>query len=285
MAGGLCALAGGCDWEPKPDAKGIFDYISPEVTPLQAAEMADNPYDANDRYRGTLMLANAYYAGEPVYIALFERRIVDADANVRSAGARGLANHGEPRHVPLLVKALRDDPDAFVRREAARGLQRLHGEEAVPPLVKSVNVKTELDKDVRIAAAAALGQYPEPNVLDSLIAAVEEDPQLAVNAAALDSLKTLTGENFGLNRAAWVKWREAVSDPFAGRRPYIYPVFERGKYFYEYLPFTPDPPNEVPGPPVGMPADLREPAKPENAPEPAPAPAPVPAPGQEPGPK
>lgn len=261
-------LVGACDLQPKPDAKGIFDYIYYEPSPLKAAEMADNPYDANDRYRGTLLLANASFAGEPVYIALFERRIVDEDPSVRSAGARGLANHGEPRHVVMLVRAL-SDPDALVRREAARGLQRLHGDEAVMPLIQALKPASESDRDVRIAAATALGQYPRVEVMDALIAALEEDRQLAVNDAALGSLRTLTGQDFGISRTAWVQWRQSATDPFEGRRPYVYPIFKRGKYVYEYFPWVPDPPNEVAGPPVGLPRDLREPAKPENLPAPA----------------
>jgi hypothetical protein len=271
MAAACAAGAAGCGLDPKPGSESIFDYLTEGTTPLQAAEMADNHYDANDRYRGTLMLANAYFANEPEYIQLFERRILDEDANVRSAGARGLANHGEPRHVGMLVSALQSDRDAYVRREAARGLQRLYGPEAVGPLVAVIKPGAEPDRDVRTAAAAALGQYPEARVLDALMVAIEDDPQLAVNRAALESLRTLTGQDFGLSRSAWVKWRDSAGDPFAGRTAYLYPVFVRSKYFYEYLPFTPDPPNEVAGQPVGLPPELREGAKPENS-EPAPGP-------------
>jgi hypothetical protein len=267
LAAGAAFLAGACELEPKPGSESIFDYLGDETTPLQAAEMAENPYNANDRYRGTLMLANAYYAGEPVYIELFERRIVDEDPNVRTAGARGLANHGQSRHVGMLVRALQDDPDAFVRREAARGLQRLYGEEAVGPLIRAMKASLEPDRDVRTAAASALGQYPEARVLDALIEGIEDDPQLAVNRAALDSLRTLTGQDLGLSRAEWVRWRESTQDPFAQRRAYLYPVFTRDKYFYEYLPFTPDPPNEVSAPPTGLPAELRDPATSEVQPK------------------
>lgn len=266
---GVSALLGGCDLEPRPEAEGLFDYAFSGPTPLQAAEMAENRYDANDRYRGTLLLANASFASEPVYLSLFERRITDEDPSVRTAGARGLANHGQGRHIPMLIAALSDE-DALVRREAARGLQRLHGDEAVGPLLRALKKSLEPERDVRIEAATALGQYPLTTVLDGLIGALD-DPQLAVNRAALNSLRTLTGQDFGLSRAEWARWQQATADPFAQRRPYIYPVFKRGRFLYEYLPFVPRPPNETPGAPTGMPSELRGPAAPENQSENPPA--------------
>jgi hypothetical protein len=269
-------MLGACELEPRPEAEGLLDYAFSGPTPLEAAEMAENRYDANDRYRGTLLLANATFASEPVYLQLFERRVVDEDPSVRTAGARGLANHGEARHVPMLVKALVDDPDPLVRREAARGLQRLHGEEAVGPLLLATKKENEPDRDVRIEAATALGQYPQARVLDRLIGALGDDPQLAVNRAALLSLRTLTGQDFGLSQAEWTNWHQKTADPFADRRPYIYPVFKRGRFFYEYLPFVPQPPNETAAEPAGLPPELRAPTGPENEPE-APRPQEPPA--------
>lgn len=250
----VCLTCFGCGWvdyEPRPGAEGILSGLFAQPAPVEAARMAINPYDANDRYRGTLLLANAPFAGEPVYLQLFEDNIKDVDPSVRTAAARALANHGQPRHASLLIDALSDE-DRLVRQEAARGLQRLHDPRAITSLIRVMREDSEPYADVRAEAALALGQYDNHRVLDALIAALE-DRSLTVNRAAEASLKILTGKDFGLDRAAWVAWTLQTEDVFAERQPYLYPVFKRDMYLIEYLPFIPRPPNETPAAPAGMP--------------------------------
>jgi hypothetical protein len=220
--------------------------------PLEAAEMAIDPYNANNRYLGTLALANAYFAGQEPYVALFVDNIDDPESSVRAAAARGLANHGEASHAPLLLGLLSDE-DPRTRQEATRGLQRLHNPQAVPALLGLVDSSKESDSAVRAEAAIALGQYRENRVVRGLIAAID-DPQLAVVRGAQGSLTTLTGQNFGDDRAAWADWLEANSErTFAAARDYEYPVFNRDKRLYEYLPLVPPPPNETASVPAGWP--------------------------------
>lgn len=249
-----CGFLPGCGWidyQVRPGADSVLTGFFYQPTPLEAAKMAIDPYDANNRYRGTLLLANAPFSGETVYLKLFEDNIKDADASVRTAAARALANHGQQRHVPLLIEAM-SDPDRPVRFEAARGLQRLHDPRAVNALTAALREETEPSADVRAEAAHALGQYAMPRVVDALIAALD-DRSLTVNRAALSSLKTLTGEDHGLDRLEWLAWTSETGDMFAGRTQYVYPVFSRTRYWIEYLPFIPPPPNETPASPAGMP--------------------------------
>ncbi len=240
-------------------------------SPQQAAEWMTDPYDANNRYRGTLLIANSSFGGEPIYVDAYRRLASDEDAGVRAAAARALALHGQPRDVASLIPLLKD-PDRLVRLEAARGLQRLHDPAAVEPLLLRLRVPPpagaipagaslldygEEDPLVRAEAADALGQYRQTRVIEALIASLD-DPSLAVNDATLRSLATLTGQNFGLDRAAWGAWvsnrlPEGEAALFAAGDVYTYPTFERGPRLYEYLPLIPDPPNETPAPPVGLP--------------------------------
>jgi hypothetical protein len=261
-AGALCGFMSGCELNVRPGAESIFDALDTQRPPPQLAAMAIDPYDANNRYIGTLGLANMWFASEPLYIRLFVDNIQDPDPAVRAAAARGLANHGEASHTPLLVTAL-TDKDRGVRLEAARGLQRLHNPGAINALLVAAREpllgrdgrtiqQGELDPEVRAEAAIALGQYAEARVLQTLIAAVD-DSDLAVNRSALISLKTLTGQDFGYSRAGWLAWVSSVQDPFVGRGEYVYPVFQRRHRLYEYLPFVPPPPNETPAAPAGMP--------------------------------
>ena len=259
VAGSACL--GGCDVfdDVKPGAQSLFDLWQ-LPSPSEAAEMAVDPYDADKRYRGTMLLANAYFAGQDVYVRLFEDAAKDQDSGVRLAGTRALANHGSSKHVAILVERLKDT-EPLVRLEAARGLQRLHGEEAIEPLMNSSrdpdlvalrDEESEENPDIRTEAAHALGQYRTDAVVQHLIKALA-DSKLSVNRSALASLKTLTGQDFGFDRRQWVTWYGEASDPFAAGTPYVYPVFQRDKTFLEYLPFVSPPPNEVAATPAGMP--------------------------------
>ncbi|MFM9996060.1 MAG: HEAT repeat domain-containing protein [Phycisphaerales bacterium] len=268
-AAALSLVAGalsGCsaDFERARGAEGIFEAVRMQSgpPPRELAAMAVDPYDANNRYLGTAGLAGAYFAGGEAYLALFEDNADDPDAGVRSAALRGLGNHGEQRHAALLVRGLRD-PDQQVRLEAARGLQRIHDPGVIPALLSAIRPPSgaaaqpgeEPDPDVRAEAAAALGQYAEARVVEGLIATLL-DESLGVNRAALMSLRTLTGQDYGLDHEGWVGWRDRTTDAdemFRGRGLYLYPVFRRSRWWWEYLPLIPPPPNEVPATPVGLP--------------------------------
>lgn len=257
----LCACGGNL----KPGAATISEALQgAQPSPLESAQMATDRYDANARYVGTLALANESFAGEPIYLKLFENNINDVDPAVRLAAIRGLANHGEPRHVSVITPLLKDD-NILVRIEAARALQRLHHEDAIAPLLISCsqpdpyNAKqdSESEPEVRAEAAFALGQYDTAQVVRGLIKALD-DTDLSVNRSAQHSLKTLTGQDFGLDANAWNSWLNQAADKgsdgiFLGRGLYTYPVYNRKKRIYEYFPFVPKPPNEVAAPPAGMP--------------------------------
>lgn len=240
-------------------------------SPLIAAEMAIDPWDADARAKGTMLLANGYFGGEDPYHALYLRAAGDEDPNVRAAALRGLSLHGQPEDVPVLVTAL-EDPNARVRLEAARALQRVHNAEAIDAMVVHLRLPVlatppdgtsagnpgqpgEAEPTIRAEVAHALGQYAQPRVIQPLIAALD-DRFLAVNESARRSLRTLTGQDFGLDRKAWLRWYGATADPFAGRTAYIYPAFRRDKFFWEYIPFVPAPPNETASTPVGFPPTL-----------------------------
>lgn len=236
--------------------------LSRGASPEEAARMAIDPWDADARAKGTMLLANGYFGGEPPYRALYLDRTGDADPNVRAAALRGLALHGQPEDVPVIAELLADD-NPRVRLEAARALQRVHNPDAVEALILSTQLPVagspersgEPEPIVRAEAANALGQYAEPRVVVPLISALD-DRFLAVNRAAHASLHTLTGQDFGLDRKAWFAWYDNSKAPFAGRSAYVYPVFERDRFFWEYIPFVPQPPNESASTPAGFPPEI-----------------------------
>lgn len=230
----------------------IFQLIPLPPSPVVSVQWANDPYDPDKRYRGTLALANADFGGERIYIELFERHLSDAYAPVRIAAIRGLALHGSGRHAIEIAKLLADT-DRSVRREAAIALQRLHNPEVVGQLIARTRPDTEFEKDVRAEAADALGQYAERRVVQALIAALA-DPRLSVADRAAASLSTLTGQDFGPSRTAWTTWAtDNAGNLFDERQNFTFRVFNRDRRWFEHIPFWPPPPNETAATPAGMP--------------------------------
>ena len=247
---GGCVFMEDMGYQTNPNASGILDlFVRP--SPAQATAWALDKDNADRRYQGTLLLANAPFAGEDVYLRLFEDNLQDDDPAVRSAAARGLAHHGGPAQIPLILGALRDK-EVLVRLEAARALQRIHSTDAVAALIARLDKDIEDSREVRAACAHALGQYPEPRVLASLAASIR-DQSLAVNRSALDALRFLTGQDFGLDQRAWLAFIDETDDPFVQQVAYTYPYFERDRKWIEYMPLIPQAPNEPKARPVGMP--------------------------------
>jgi HEAT repeat protein len=240
----------GCEvMERGRGAKSILAVMQP-AKPEDAVALALDEYDADKRYRGTALLANAPFGGERPYLELFRDALEDEDSGVRQVGVRAIGIHGEPEDVPSIISRLTDE-EWLVRMEAARALQRLHNPDAVVPLTERTKIDNELHAAVRAEAALALGQYRQARVLQSLIMALG-DPSLAVNHNAVAALEILTGQSLGFEPAAWLEWIEQAADPFEAGRIYTYPGFERGKLWYEWIPFLGQPPNEADSVPVGL---------------------------------
>ena len=141
--------------------------------------------------------------------------------------------------------AARGDPDEQVRATAVAVLSRLDTEPVklpqvlqrtafdVSPMVRETSavvlhqqpypwgldiLKKMLTRDestaVRGRAATALGGYRDPQALQTLIAAVD-DEEFEVAFQARNALKTMTGQDFEYDRQAWAQWLQSTDDPFA----------------------------------------------------------------------
>ena len=259
----LCLLPAAC--AENDDLRGgagrgsgesVLELFTPP-TPAEAAAWATDPYDPDKRQRGVLLLAGASFGGERVYLNMYRLSLEDEDAGVRAAASRALALHGMVDDAPAIAALMRDDESVLVRREAARALQRIHNPEVVEALLAAADDAREEDGDVRAAATVALGQYREFRVVQGLIGALQ-DRLLRVNDGAVASLATLTGEDFGLDTAAWLAWVGDTVDLFEGATPYEYPVFQRDPTFAEKILPWRSPPNEIASQPVGAPREQRD---------------------------
>ena len=257
---GLVVVTGctGLSVDPNNPDESLFSLLGSKRSPQDLVVDAQNPFDADKRHQGTLGLSMQDFGGETAYVAIYAENAEDADASVRAAACRALGRHGRPEHGAILVKGLRDKNGA-VRRECARSLQRIHAPEAIDPLLAAlrepdaaVNTPGEEEADVRAEAALALGQYAERRVIQGLIGALG-DPRLAVNRNTLVALRVLTGQDLGYDRRAWLAWLGESKDPFLARGVFVYPAYSRSKDWLEYFPFMPQPPNEEPTTPVGLP--------------------------------
>lgn len=234
------------------ESNSILAPFLRDLSPREAAQWAADPYDADKRARGTTKLANAPFGGADAYLKMYRAYVTDDSSAVRAAAALGLAMHGSPSDVPLILPLMKD-PEKAVRLNAVKALQRLHNPAAVPVLMLALDPTKESEPDVRAGAASALGQYADAKVLDALIAALGDD-YFQVSHSAYESLRTLTGnDQLPDERRPWVEWLAGNKEPFAHQRPYYYPVFHRDTVWTDYLPIVGGPvPNEEEAQPAGV---------------------------------
>jgi hypothetical protein len=231
-----------------PRIDRMLDAITPP-TPAEEARNVFNVYDADVRQRAISNLAAAPFGAEEPYVKLYRLMIDDPDPTVRAAATKALGEHGSPEDVPTILIRLRESA-AMVRWEAARAFQKLHNPEAVRPLVQTLT--RDEDGDVRQAAATALGQYPEPEVFNALVSALH-DRLHSVSYAARQSLKTLTGQDFGPDGGKWLAWSEDNTERlFDGKQEYVWQPYQAPPKFLERMQFWKERPPIPPQRPRGI---------------------------------
>ena len=251
---GAMLCAGACESPvggagARSNDESILSAFAP-TSPGEAARMALDEWNPEERRRGILLLANAPWGGEEPYMRLYRAAITDGDAAVRTVAIRALAMHGEGEDVALILPNL-NNADRLLRWEAARALQRLHDPRAIEPLLGHLSAEGEREVLVRASVADALGQYAEPRVVLALVGALD-DPDLAVVRSAERSLRFLTGEELGSDPRDGSRWLASAGDPCANQTMYEYRAYHRDVRWYEYInPFAVVP-NELPASPAGM---------------------------------
>jgi hypothetical protein len=248
LAIALLGLTAGCD-TISSDLEGFGDSFSPP-TPLEAATWAVDTTDAENQRRGIALLASAPWGGAEAYVRLYRLYIEEnSDPLVKAFALKALGRHGDASDAKLVATQL-TSPFRQVRLEAARALQRLHDRAVADSIWPRLLEPTE-EPEIRLELAVALGQYPTESVFQALVAALDQR-ELGVNWAALDSLETLTTQDFGLDTAAWLSWKDATPDAFTDEETYLYPVFRRELDFIDYVVFWQPVVFEDPGIPIGM---------------------------------
>lgn len=250
---GFCALSvvAGCDTM----RQDIGEISLKSTTPSEAARMMMDTTDPDNRRMGTVLISNSAFGGTDIYVQWYRDSVEsEPDPLVRAVSVSALGRHGTPQDA--VVIALRLDDEQFqVRWEAAKALQRLHNPAVVPVVLATLRDEDE-ESDIRVAAGIGLGQYPQDRVFQALVAALDT-PQLSINEAARGSLRTLTGEDHGLEPAPWLRWYNGASNPFAGQKEYLYPTYQREESFLEKMAFWSSTTYEEPAVPTGLAEGVR----------------------------
>lgn len=203
-------------------------------SPTLMARDALNTYDADKRRDAVVRLSMQDFGGDEPFVRLYRLLLDDPDPTVRAAAAMALGEHGQVSDGPLLARMLEDDA-AYARWEAAKALQKVHHPAAIKALTQAVT--SDEDDDVRMAAATALGQYADPAVFQTLVAALD-DRVYGVTRAANKSLCTLTGQDLEPIAARWLAFeRERGAALFADQRPYRYQIYEAPARWLDNITF------------------------------------------------
>jgi hypothetical protein len=206
---GLCVLmiAGGCRYAERSRSRDV------------AVRELHHPVSADARRRAINWLAQSALGDDAEYIVQFRQMAVadpemgtqpDPDHTVRSAAVRALNQVRNRGSVPEFLAALRDE-HYLVRMEAAKALNNIPDPRAVDPLIARM-LDREEHKDVRIAAAEALHRYRQRDAAESLAGMLDER-QFGISWQARRSLRAMTRRDYGYDEQAW---REHIAEHLSG---------------------------------------------------------------------
>jgi HEAT repeat protein len=129
----------------------------------------------------------------------------EQDPLIRAQIVRTLAAYPTPMSAAVLQAAL-GDTEVDVRVAACQAWGQRKGPEAVEHLTRVIASDTNID--VRLAATRALGETRERGAIAPLAEAlVDSDP--AMQHRAVESLRSVTGEDFGSDVNAWRQYAQS----------------------------------------------------------------------------
>jgi HEAT repeat protein len=134
---------------------------------------------------------------------------IEPDPLVRQAVVTAISEFRTPMAQQVLEAGLADENRA-VRVACCQALGR-RAETVSVPILANV-LRTEKDVDVRLAAAEALGHVKSPEAVQALVAALDDrDP--ALQYVGVQSMKSITGEDYGPDVQAWRAVATSSSPP------------------------------------------------------------------------
>ncbi len=212
VAAGLLALGllGGCatHGDYRSSRPGVLrPFMAPQTQ--QNARRLFNATNPDARRAAIAYFSRQPYGHRAPYMAAYRLLTTDPNPLVRGQALLALGTSRQPSVAPYLIKGLHDKTE-FVRRDAAVALEHVQAPAAVPTLLHLL--ATDPSSQVRATCALALHRYDQRRVVRGLINALD-DHSIAVARFAWDSLRRLTGQNYPLYAAPWLRWFRAQPRP------------------------------------------------------------------------
>lgn len=189
--------------------------VTPDMWPFRDNERSSYPTPAmrTDAIREFAARSNGLDTPEQQEIAgqLARQIQVEPDPLVRATIVDTLAAFNTPLASQVMVAGL-NDTDPIVRRKCCHGLGERADTAAIEPLARTL--REDETMDVRVAATKALGKIQSPEALKALTAALEDrDP--ALQFAAVQSVKQLSGQDFGGDVRAYLQYAQGENPTLA----------------------------------------------------------------------
>ncbi len=183
-------------------------------TALKAALAMENERLPDERRKGINKLVERDYGRRDPYTKRYAQIASnDPDFLVRATAIRALNRARYRPGTPVFIEALKDkEAHAMVRLEAAKALANLPDPNAAAALVDAVNNAGE-DRDVRIAAADALKHYKQIDVARALASKLRGN-DFGLAWQSRKSLEDLTGRDLRYDQTAWLAYLSGPDKPF-----------------------------------------------------------------------
>lgn len=124
---------------------------------------------------------------------------IEPDPIVRQAIIRATAEFRTPLAYQIVEAGLRDE-STYVRTATCEALGKRAEARSVAALGRAV--REDEDQDVRLAAVEALGKIKDPSAMSAVAAALEDrDP--AMQFVGVQSMKSITGKDYGPDVDTW----------------------------------------------------------------------------------
>jgi hypothetical protein len=192
--------------------RNTFDIFTGD-TAIKAARAMEDERFPDRRRKGINKLVSRDYGKHDPYTKRYSQIArLDPDWLVRATAIRAMNRARYQAGTPVFIEALTKDDSAYVRVEAAKALANVPDPNAAAPLMAAVSNANE-NRDVRIAAADALKHYPKLDVARSLADQLG-GADFGVAWQARQSLERLTGRDLKYNQTAWIGYLTGPQKPF-----------------------------------------------------------------------
>jgi hypothetical protein len=189
------------DWLFVQPIDKISEHFSHDNAATAARQIFDQSSPDNRRV-GILRLSDYSFARKGPSLLVYARQARDEDYTVRSAAIRALnrCRAAAPNDISLYVKNL-EDSEPLVRLQAADALGNIPDPSTVNDLID--HMRNDISPDVKIACADALRNFHQGEVISALVDMLD-DRNFAIAWQARQSLALISGQDYRYDKQAWL---------------------------------------------------------------------------------